>query len=84
MSDHPLTDKICRDLTGHMIYYSPTVFNDMRAAYDLGLQAGRDEQLEQCVEWLARLDPKYALATHSTLARMMKDAMRPTAQEEES
>ncbi len=56
MSNHPLTDKICRDLTGHMIYYSPTVQrNDMRAAYDLGLQAGRDERLKDVVAHLNSL-----------------------------
>ncbi len=53
------------------------VFEDAynQALYDLG----RDEQLEQCVEWLATLDDRYALASHRYIAKMMKDVMRPTA-----
>ncbi len=78
---HPLTDKICRDLAGHMIYYSPTVQrNDMRAAYDLGVQAGCDKQLRQVLEWLDEYGQDYFDHYSHELHALLGDllvAMRP-------
>ncbi len=70
---HPLTDELMT-----------RIHNDRPVYDERDMRACADWQLEQCVEWLATLDPQYILAAHSTLARMMKDAMRPTAQGEES
>ncbi len=52
----------------------------MRLAYDMGAQAGHDEQLEQCIAWLDDTDCDDPQET----ATRLRQAMRPAAQEEES
>ena len=66
---HPLTDEICDQIQDSI---HPCAPEDMRAAADW--------QLELCIIWLKNLDPKYTLAKHSTLAKMMKEVMRPQEQ----
>ena len=69
--NHPLTDEICDQITDELSIFS--IEDCMRAAYDKGAA----DRLEQCIAWLENLHPKYTLAKHSTLANMMKEAMRP-------
>ena len=63
---HPLTDEICLQI---MDANDQSNEDEMRLATDW--------QLERCITWLENLDPKYTLAKHSTLAKMMRAAMRP-------
>ena len=79
---HPLTDEIIRkNFTPDYDYFEGLEGeiclgfsdDDLRAAYDKGAA----DRLEQCIAWLENLHPKYTLAKHSTLANMMKEAMRP-------
>ena len=73
MTDHPLTDELIDQI--QMKFGGPCFecYDDIRAAYDKGAA----DRLEQCIAWLENLHPKYTLAKHSTLANMMKEAMRP-------
>jgi hypothetical protein len=81
--NHPLTDEMCEQIAptcqwagdiGDVVFR----YSDIRAAYDKGAA----DRLEQCIAWLENLHPKYTLAKHSTLANMMKEAMRPQQQED--
>ena len=64
---HPLTDEICEKLQ----------FDIFLGTDEDCMRAATDWQLERCITWLENLDPKYTLAKHSTLAKMMRAAMRP-------
>ncbi len=99
---HPLTDEMCasiwRDAKNNWLEYmrkDPTGSrcHVMRAAYDLGAQAGRDEQLDKDGVWLDNNlenytdDPDYITTSCRHLDYLIEDlvrAMRPAAQGEES
>ena len=52
---HPLTESICQEIGASIdlpFPYNAVVTNNMRRAYDLGVKAGRDEQMEQVMQWL--------------------------------
>ena len=81
MTKHPLTDKICRDLTAYTDFYNPTVQrNDMRTAADW--------QLNRVLDWLDKnlryyTDDTY-LGTCKPLYELtgdIEDAMRPTQED---
>ena len=74
---HPLTDEILEQfgIPVDLCVDSGRIF----CAYDM--RAVTDWQLEQCIEWLEILDSKYFLAKHITLAKMMREAMRPTQED---
>ena len=89
-SQHPLTDARCRDIANDLCYrWKPHVDqgevlyaeDDMRAAYD----AGRNEQLEQVIEWIRENLHEYSsgidlsfLWSMSCLVPDLEKAMRPT------
>jgi len=77
---HPLTDEFlgrqCQWLFDEQ---------DMRLAYDMGAQAGRDEMLKEVIQWFDENEDNYF--DHHTIGRIrlmadLKEAMSPTAQEE--
>ena len=80
MTNHPLTGKrlFIEFLSLGRDYYPD---NSNGFSYD-DMRTAADWQLEQCITWLENLDPKYTLAKHSTLAKMMRAAMRPQQQED--
>jgi len=82
---HPLTDEIIEEIAEDVFYYDysiPIFRCDMRAAYD----KGRDDQLEQVIEWLRHnlgsvpLDP-VGYSGHEIdvdyVIEDLKQAMRP-------
>ena len=54
MTDHPLDDQLLEKFDWYDMIHSQWLFGeeDMRAAYDLCVKAGRDEQMEQVMQWL--------------------------------
>ncbi len=56
MNKHPLTDTVCRGLCDQGTFrrrsLSRFLFDNMRRAYDMGAQAGNNEQLDKVLEWL--------------------------------
>ena len=53
---HPLTDEMC-EILSRQPWLDPDVdvegiAHDMRAAYDLGREEGREDRLKQVIEWL--------------------------------
>ncbi len=79
---HPLTDKMCSEIDDSIDseYGTPTFSECIRKGYDIGVKAGRDEQLEQCIAWLDDTDCDDPQET----ATRLRQAMRPAAQQEES
>jgi len=98
MTEHPLTDGLCcqlwqdnKDDWLKLQEPFPATRRIMRAAYDLG----RNEQLEQVIEWLRKnLDERYVyidfddgdvltpgIDVESAIIDL-KQAMRPTTQED--
>jgi hypothetical protein len=79
---HPLTDEMILSIADEA-YHLPGYQDDMRAAYD----KGRDDQLEQVIEWLKMGLPSGCYLEHSTwekseidvdyLLHDLKKAMRP-------
>lgn len=65
---HPLTYEIANEIYPH----DPNGHQYYCGDWHEHMQAGANWQLEQCITWLENLDPK-----HSTLAKMMREAMRP-------
>ena len=85
MTDHPLTDEICREVADSMIDF-PNGFPD---AHD-HMRAGTDWQLERVIEWLNfgyQSDPnlsrerKHRGGFHE-IAIALEKAMRPQQQED--
>ena len=85
MADHPLTDEICKSIAVCYPYNNRIDIEDcghltdMRAAYD----KGRNDQLEQVVEWL-RTQTDYSgtfyyetLGGIETIEDALMSAMRP-------
>ena len=72
---HPLTDEMIEELA----QFNPDLLTGEQVIIrDHDMRAAADWQLEQCIIWLENLDRRYTLAKHSTLAKMMREAMRPT------
>ena len=65
MTDHPLTDKICLEITNRP-YMIDTRKDDMRA--------GADWQLKQVINWCS----KYV---HTKSVDALREAMRPTQED---
>ena len=75
MTDHPLTDEMCKQIQLHKRFINLSDEDCMRIAYD----KGRDDQLGQVIEWIKEC-PSYDLDFYSECRRMIADlkkAMRP-------
>ena len=85
MTDHPLTDEICYQITIH----STDAQGNLLDAYG-DLRAAADWQLEQVIEWIEENGYEYVcyhyeLGCQSDFSAMMSDlkkAMRPQQQED--
>ena len=82
--NHPLTDKMCLELSGFLMPESKTWEEAMRDAYDMG----RDDQLEQAQAFLEDFLEKFSWryswqATYEVRAFVnnFKSDMRPQQQE---
>ena len=80
MTDHPLTDEVCREVADSMIDF-PNGFPD---AHD-HMRAGADWQLEQVIEWIEAnpiedyvyTDYSGAIVKEQEFLKNLKQAMRP-------
>jgi hypothetical protein len=93
MTDHPLTDEICKQIVEDNVHWHPdwavldlVVKTCMRASYDTGQKDG----IEQVIEWIEdegfydhiTYDPDYGVQTYdSGFIANLKKAMRPQQQE---
>jgi len=91
MAEHPLTDDVlkqigcenplelpCLSISGRVRVFGTQA---MRAAYDLG----RDEQLEQVIEWMKVNLIKHGFHEgYAYLYKDLKKAMRPTTTQEDN
>ena len=99
MTEHPLTDEICKSIAVWYPYDRMVDIEDcghitdMRSAYDLGESKGRADMLEQVTEWIsANLWEAYIYVDFSgayvideeRFIEDLKEAMRPATKEEES
>ncbi len=86
---HPLTDKMCSEIDDSIDseYGTPTFSECIRKGYDIGVKAGREEQLKKDLEWLDEYGQDYfdhySHELHMLLGDLVR-AMRPAAQGEES
>ena len=93
--NHPLTDKMCLELSGFLMPESKTWEEAMRDAYDMGREKGHNEMLNEVISWIKENSWRFVEVipftededhefNHSKFAAHLRKAMYPFPQENNS